>query len=96
MERFNNRQENRLYNSNLTSSLVLPTETSDYHFRPISPRTNMASREGSPRPVGNVSPSEMMIVEKGGKRNRKSKKSRKSRKYIKSRKSKKSRKYRKH
>jgi hypothetical protein len=95
MEIFNNRPENR-------SSLVLPTSSlpDDYHFRPISPRTNMASREGSPRPVGNVSPSEM-IVEKGGKirrtkRNRKSRKSKKSKKSKKYRKSKKSRKYRMH
>ena len=90
MERFNNRPENR-------SSLVLPTSSlpDDYHFRPISPRTNMLSREGSPRPAGNISPSEM-IVEKGGKsRRHKSKKSKKLKKSRKSKKSKKSRKYRK-
>ena len=100
MEIFNNRPENRMPIPKMASSLVLPNETDEYHFRPISPRTNMASREGSPRPVGNVSPSEM-IVEKGGKirrtkRNRKSRKSKKSWKSKKSRKSKKYRKYRKH
>ena len=85
MERFNNRPENMIPIPKMPSSLVLPNEIDEYHFRPISPRTNMASREGSPRPVGNVSPSEMN-VEKGGKirrtkRNRKSRKSKKSRKY---------------